>query len=74
MGGRRPAAIGSICPDPGVIAVGPAEDNARVARLMIEDREANLSVLDGDRIVGLVGMCDLLRRSTRTDDYIASEL
>lgn len=57
-----------------VVGVGPDDDTARAAQLMLDHRVASLPVIRHGRIAGMISVTDILRSHTHSDEEIAEQL
>lgn len=57
-----------------VLALPPGADAADAVILLLASGVKSLPVVDGDRVVGVVGRRDLLRALVRDDDLLAGEV
>jgi CBS domain-containing protein len=53
----------------GVTAVGPGASTEQAMAIMTERRCRHLPVIDGDRVIGLVSIGDLVRHESRNQDF-----
>lgn len=56
-----------------VISVGPDDDLADAARVMLEDKVGSLPVVDNGRVVGILTETDMLRQIVRADAACSPE-
>lgn len=57
-----------------VVAVRPSADEAEAAQLMLRHQIKSLPVMDGDRLIGIISITDILRAKVRGDAPIAQEV
>jgi CBS domain-containing protein len=57
-----------------VWTVRPAADEAEAARLMLRHRIKSIPVVDGQRVVGVISVTDILRTKVRGDAHIAHDV
>jgi CBS domain-containing protein len=57
-----------------VVALTDAHDAAAFASLLVEHGVKSVPVVQGDRVVGIVGRRDLLRLLARDDDAVLADL
>ena len=57
-----------------VVAVRPSADEAEAAHLMLRHQIKSLPVMDGDRLVGILSITDILRVKVRGDAPIAQDV